>query len=431
MKLTRRDLLAAGATSAALHSIQSPSRLAAASLPEDRILVVIQLKGGNDWLNTLVPATSSVYQAARSSIRIQPTQGLPVGTSAHNGALFLHPAMTGMKRLWDAGKLALVSGVGYPGQSLSHFQSEDVWYSASPARSLSGGWLGRYFRSFYTGGYDLPAVLAQSEANGSFASFSTPSLNDPQLLNIRLDPASAAVDGRLEQTLIVNNVYALRPTANPSLAHARSVLEGVVASAARFTITGANYVARATYPAATNPLVMPLKLIARYITGGSTTIGSGLDTRCYYFTTPTGNVMANGFDSHASQGGATGQHANLLREVSDAVEAFIQDLAAWGHGQRVVVMLWTEFSRRIGENGSGGTDHGDAGGVILAGDPIVGGHYGVYPDLSRVTPPYNQQVMTPTTDFRDVYSTILQRWWATNPTNVIPGWTPTMLDFLP
>jgi uncharacterized protein (DUF1501 family) len=425
MKTTRRDLLlGSAAAGAALPLLRSPQLLAKSPVAEDRILVVLQLQGGNDWLNTVIPAGNARYQAARPTLQVAPQVGLPCGTSV-NGNLYFHPAMTAFKRLWDAGKLAVVSGVGYPNHNYSHFRSEDVWYTADPlATSVSSGWLGRYFRDVYAGGFTIPALLAQTGGNNSFVGFGVPSITNPSLFAFGTDPYSSGIDGQLERTLVLNHARALRPAAHPSLLHGATGIDRAINNSALLQQTGTAYVPRATYPdPATNPLTTPFRLIARYITGGSTTPGSGLDTRCYYLST-------GGFDSHAAQGGATGNHATLLERFTSAIEAFLADLVAWGHGHRVVVMVWSEFTRRFGENGSGGTDHGNSGGVFVCGDSVVGGHYGSYPDINAMTPPYTSRNLDPTTDLRDVYSTLLSRWWGADPRQVIARWTPSALGFL-
>ena len=434
MRPTRRDFLLGGVgAGATLPLLRSPLTLAAALPVENRVLVVLQLKGGNDWLNTVVPATHPVYQAARPQIRISAAQGLPCGSSASNGPLYFHPALAGIKRLWDAGKVALVHGVGYPNQSFSHFRSEDVWYTADPtATGVVDGWLGRYFRDVYQGGYSIPSLLAQSTGSPALAGYGTPSITNPTLFAFQTDPATSLIDGRLEQNLLLANTRALRPTAHPNLSYVANVIDAAVNNSTLLQTVGTGYTPRATYPAAaTNSLVTPLQLIARYITGGSSTPGAGLDTRCYYLSTPTIGDLPTNFDTHSGQGGATGNQATLLDRVSGALEAFYNDLQQWGHSQRVVILVWTEFTRRVGQNGSMGTDHGDAGGVVLIGDGIVGGNYGAYPDLTPILPPYDQRNLAPTTDFRDVYATLLQKWWGANPQLVIPGWNPTLMGFLP
>jgi uncharacterized protein (DUF1501 family) len=198
-------------------------------------------------------------------------------------------------------------------------------------------------------------------------------------------------------------------------------LDKAVGSGRLIRRAGLTYQPRATYPI-NNVLNEPFQLIARYITGGSTQAGQGLDSQCYY-------LDYGGFDTHANQANS---HFTLLRTFSDAIEAFLNDLAAWGHDHRVVVMVWTEFARRFGENGSRGTDHGKAGTMFLAGKPVIGGFHGKFPDINSLLPPYDQQHTEPTTDFRDVFSTVLNRWWQVDPTKVIPNHVPDYrnLNFL-
>jgi uncharacterized protein (DUF1501 family) len=310
-----------------------------------------------------------------------------------------------------------------------------VWYSADPtATGVATGWLGRYFKDVYQGGFSIPALLAQSAGNPSFTGFGVPSITNPALFAFGTDPTNANVDGATEKAMILKNVRVVRPTAHPALSYVANTMDRAITSSALLQQVGTGYTPRATYPAAAgNSMVEPLQLVARYVTGGSSTPGNGLDTRCYYLSTPiTGDVPIN-FDTHAQQGGVTGSHATLLGRVTSAVEAFLNDLAAWGHGQRVIVVLWTEFTRRVGENGSGGTDHGNAGGVMVCGDPVLGGQYGLYPDLNPITPPFAQRDLLPTIDLRNVYAALLSKWWNATPQAVIPNWTPDYanLGFLP
>ena len=431
MRTTRRDLVLGGAAAGASLPLLGAEGMvtsglgADAAAVEDRVLVVLQLQGGNDWLNTVIPAENARYQAARPTIRVAPVAGLPCGASV-NGNLYFHPSMAAFKRLFDAGKLAVVSGVGYPNHNFSHFRSEDVWYTADPqATSVSSGWLGRYFRDVYAGGFSIPALLAQTGGNNSFVGFGVPSITNPALFAFGTDPYSSSIDGQLERTLVLSNARVARPTAPPGIQAIATGIDRAINSSTLLQQVGTAYAPRVAYPdPAANPLTTPFQLIARYITGGATTPGSGLDTRCYYLGT-------GGFDLHASQGGTSGAHATLLDRFTSVIEAFLADLSAWGHGHRVVVMVWTEFTRRVGENGSGGTDHGNAGGVFVCGEPVNGGHYGSYPDINAMTPPYTSRNLDPTTDFRDVYATLLQRWWGADPRLVIANWTPAYLGFLP
>ena len=354
MPYTRRDFLRfslAGSSLVALNATipnflgrtlaQTPS--AQATGARDTILVVVQLTGGNDGLNTVIPFDDPDYARLRPTLRQRNTLRV-------NDRIGLHPSMTGFHALLQDNALCVVQGVGYPNPSQSHFRSMDIWHAASTAETLNEGWIGKALRhvpaagSFHLANANEVAPLALAGAPTRVPSIAT--LDDFQL---RLQ-ASSGSDRQRQRSLLES---AARPAANtPSLLDfvQRTAVQ-TYASSQRLADIGRNYEPRVPYP--TTALANHLKLAAQLI-------DAGLGARLFY-------VTHDGFDTHAGQGPV---HANLLRDLSDAVTAFYRDLAARGQGERVLIMTFSEFGRRGPENGSQGTDHGSAAPMLLVGGRV-------------------------------------------------------------
>ena len=362
----------------------------------DHVLVLIQLNGGNDGLNTVIPLDQySQLAVARPNILIPDTAVLPLSGSTVTG---LHPAMTGMQQIYNNGRLNIIQGVGYPSQNYSHFRSTDIWLTASDANQvLSTGWLGRYLNYEYPNfptGYPnttMPDPLAIQIGSTVSLAMQGPAtsmgmaISDPtsfyNLINGIQDPAPNTPAGK-ELTYI-------RQVAQQSTAYA-----GVIQAAA------ANITQQSpSYPAAgTNSLADQLQIVARLIAGG-------LKTKIYM-------VNLSGFDNHSSQvdptDTTTGTHADLLSKLSVAVSAFMDDLAYLGIEDRVVGMTFSEFGRRIMSNASDGTDHGAAAPMFVFGKAVQSGIVGTNPVIpANVTVNDNVAMQY---DFRSVYASILQDW---------------------
>jgi uncharacterized protein (DUF1501 family) len=412
MTSTRRDFLIGGLSAGAalpLGAKLAPQWLqAAGSGAQQKKLVILQINGGWDLFNQIVPVNMPVYYAAR------PTNGIGIPDSAtttleiaasipQKWAIF----MRGFKDLYDRGDLAVINGFGYPNPNLSHFESELKYYQADPAASiLTEGWLSRYLRLGYTGGFQVPAMDFQGRLVGAFVGSRVPVFTSPTAFGYQYDTnAISSGDNATEHATLKQNAMVLRQTPSPNLRYLAEGTAGAVNDSALVQTSGANYTPRVTYPATT--LARDLQLAARYITGG-------LATHVFYLST-------GGFDNHANiavAGAAhTGTFANLMTNVTNCVKAFLDDMAAYSRSQDVVVMLFSEFSRRFGQNGSIGTDHGHGSVCYLAGDPVVGGWYGTYPDLNLATQPYANYYprFDPATsiDFRRVYATVIEKWFGT------------------
>jgi uncharacterized protein (DUF1501 family) len=351
---------------------------ARAAKPErdGRILVVIQLDGGNDGINTVVPFADEGYAKHRKSLRL-PTAGL----IKVNEQVGLHPSLSGAGKLLESSRLAVVQGVGYPNPNRSHFESMAIWHTArfDPEERNGLGWLGRAL--------DDQARRTDGSPNGVFVG----GAQLPTALRGRRCIASALT--RPEDFVLAPEVKA-KPGSD---AAAKEDLAAFVRRASLDAYTTADRMAEVlrgkdeggSYPA--TQLAGELRLMARLIK-------AGVGTRVYY-------ARQSGYDTHSAQ---LGTHAALLGDLAGAMLAFLDDLAAAKLADRVVVLTFSEFGRTVKENGSAGTDHGTAGPVLLAGTPVQAGLIGSTPSLLELDGKHGDLKMG--LDFRRVYATVLEDW---------------------
>lgn len=356
---------------------------------DSRILVVLQLAGGNDGLNTVIPFTDDAYRNAR------PNLGIPTSSILNlNDDLGLHPSLSGMQKLFHEGDLGIIQGVGYPNPNRSHFRSTEIWATASDAnRNESDGWLGRYFDSHCDGSDPAPAISLTHEMPQSFAS-KLPrviSFADPRTFRADSSEELSAMDVE-ESTMTGGSIGDLTgavPVQDSGTAEEflrRTSLDAQVSSSAIQDVIKKGR-SSGDYPG--SRLGRGLQTISQLIAGGMT-------TRVYY-------LSHGGFDTHASQ---SGSHARLLQELDEAVTAFVDDLKVQGNYERVSLMTFSEFGRRVSENASGGTDHGAAAPLFMIGGGVQGGLHGAHPSLTDL---HNGDVIHHT-DFRSVYATVLENW---------------------
>ncbi|MCU0426643.1 MAG: DUF1501 domain-containing protein [Candidatus Kapabacteria bacterium] len=368
---------------------------------EDRYLVLIQLAGGNDGINTVVPLDQmSDYNRLRSNVALPENRLLKL-----NDKTALHPSMVGMKSLYDSGRLAVMQGVAYPGSNFSHFRSTDIWMSSADFNeTLDTGWMGRYLDTQfpnYPVGYPstaMPDPLAiQISATPSLTLKGT---NAPMGINIQ-DPV--AFQGLVTRARPAQNSFTEAPdnAAGQQIAYIRQVQAQSDVYAG--TITKAYNSSRnlSTYtPANVNPLADQLAIVARLIAGG-------LKTRVYL-------VTLGGFDTHAQQVVATdrtlGSHATLLARLSEGITSFQEDLRLNKIDHKVIGMTFSEFGRRVQSNVSSGTDHGTSAPVFLFGSSVRGGVLGTNPSLTNL----DNGNLRMQYDFRQIYATILKQWFGTN-----------------
>ena len=385
---SERDLLRAGAfglgVSAALPSFlnrvaeQETKKILEGKEEKhpNRILVVLELTGGNDGLNTIVPYADDAYYRVRPTIGIKPNDTIKL-----NDHFGLHPAMSGFEALFKDGQLAIVHGCGYPDPNLSHFTAMEWWHTAVPHGNELYGWLGRFAdenKQTPVENYIVNIGPRQSRAVAS-AKQSPIVFSDPKKLG------RAGTDAQQRVFELYGHPY---ETANRSLDFVNTVSRTATAGAALVRNACAEYRTMVDYGADSN-LTLDLKKVIGLIK-------AGLMTRIYYVSLP-------GFDTHASQ--APTQNL-LLIYLADALRGLMEDLERIGRANDVSIMVFTEFGRRVGENMSGGTDHGTATPMYIVGKQLKGGFYGEPPSLTDL----DNGNLKMTTDFRSVYGTMLKEW---------------------
>jgi uncharacterized protein (DUF1501 family) len=373
---------------------------------DGRILVVLQMAGGNDGLNTVIPYANDHYRGARPQLGIATKEVHPL-----TDGVGLHPSLTGLKALFDAGQLSVVQGVGYPNPNRSHFRSTEIWQTASDADEVERqGWIGRYFDNTCPGcdptigvavGRETPQAFVAERPTGvtlenpdayRFVSAERPGAEEAGLMETSFRRMNESVP---EDAVSGNSIASLSgPIAHGGSALdflQRTAMDAQVSSDAILDISR-RVKNQADYPG--SRLANSLKLVARLI-------GGGLPTRIYY-------VSQGGYDTHTNQAGT---HQRLLGELGGAVQAFCADLKAQGHMERVLVMTFSEFGRRVQQNASGGTDHGAAAPLFLVGPAVKAGLAGRYPSLAPED--LFRGDLQHTVDFRSVYATVLERWLET------------------
>lgn len=380
---------------------------------DSTILVVLQLAGGNDGLNTVVPVTNDHYHKAR------PALGLKSNLHKLNDDFALHPSLGGFKELYDAGQLSIVHGVGYPNPNRSHFRSTEIWHTASDANRVEKyGWLGRYFDNACKGS---DPTIGLSVGRQTPQAFTGPrplgiSLQNPDTYKLAgndapdMDETAGSMDfmsrlngaeglgGDANSGVTIDSVSGpVKTQLSPLDYLERTALDAQISSEKILQVSrqAKNQV---SYPS--SQIANSFKLVARLIAGG-------LPTRVYY-------LSQGGYDTHTNQAGA---HERLLREFSGAVKAFTDDIKAQGNANRVLLMTFSEFGRRVAQNANGGTDHGAAAPLFLVGPKLKAGLLGQFPSLARKDlhngdPKY-------TVDFRSIYAGILQSWLNMNPVPVL------------
>lgn len=390
---------------------------------DGRILVIVQLAGGNDGLNTVIPYADDAYYRRRPRIGIAAEETLKI-----NDYLGLHPELVGLRGLYDEGNLAILNGVGYPNPNRSHFRSMEIWQTAVDSDKFSTtGWLGRYFDSHCEGADPLVGVSIGEQMPQAFSAktptgvtFSRPEqyrwvqtdnatqtesafrdLNRPNEMEMteEIDVSEASggsilsVDGKINSQL--GTMDFLKRTALDAQLSSDRVLE-----IARKVKTATKYPG--------SRIGNSLGLVGKMIAGK-------LPTRVYY-------VSQGGYDTHAGQ---LGSHGRLMRELNAALMAFQQDMKEQGNFERVMVVTFSEFGRRVAENGNAGTDHGAAAPMFIMGGNVKPGILGKYPSLTDL----HQGDLKYQMDFRSVYATLLDRWLGVSSDQVL-GRNFLGLDFV-
>jgi len=374
---------AGAATVAANLSMDDVARAASVTpLPVGTpILVIVTLYGGNDGLNTVVPYLDPAYLSNRPDMSLDASQVLPLSDS-----LALNGTMTGFKSLWTANKLAIVLGTSYPNPNLSHFSSMAIWQTGSPVEEISSGWIGRYLDAyprdpFRAIGIDstLPALFAGNDRVGSMVPVS--GLQVPYG-SLATQMELLADTSRQDNALVADAAGSIG-----DLFALSSVLAPILKTAP---------------PTSVLPLAQQLDVVANMITGN-------VPTRVY-------SVSLSGFDTHADE---LSQQNVLVGQLSDAIAAFLTQIGTSPRADDVVVMVYSEFGRRVQANGGEGTDHGTSAPVFVAGNRVAGGFYGEQPSLTNLV----QGDLAVVVDFRDVYASMLEDVLGTDAGKILNNWS--------
>jgi uncharacterized protein (DUF1501 family) len=409
MTATRREFLRNGVAAFTV-SFAAPaflSDIARAQNARSRNLVVLYLSGGNDSLSTVIPYQDAFYYSRRPNISVPAANVLQVGTDASGKALGLHPRLTALRDIFNDGRLAIIQRTGYDNSSRSHFQGLDIWGTASPSTPTGMGWLGRYLEtvqppnvlSGWSATRELPrALMSREVAVPTIPDARTYSFNSP-------NSGAEAVNERTAAIAIASHV----PVNRPALAFVNAAASGAL-STLDVVASVANYAGTATYP--NNGLAQALRTVA-----GSIVRGTG--TRVYW-------VQTGGYDTHSAQGAqGVGAYATLMATLGDSVGAFYNDLRNQGLLNDTLILEFSEFGRRISENGSAGTDHGAAAVMMAIGGGVRGGLYGTAASLDPAggnpTLENNGGDVRFETDFRSVYAKVLDNWLGADSVGILGG----------
>ncbi len=399
-------------TFAALQSQAADSATQIATGKDSTILVVLQMAGGNDGINTVVPYSSDYYHKARPRIGLPSDKILKLSDDVG-----FHPAMTGFKSLYDSGNLSVVQGVGYPNPNRSHFRSTEIWQTASDSEAFEKyGWLGRYFDNACGGADPAVGVAVEQQLPQSFFSKTSkgvcmttpdsyrfmsgnhPHAGQPDMVETSYEKLndiemSSSGDANANSGDSIGMLAGAKPMTGGRAIDfiERTALDAQISSDEIRGIA-ARTQNQSQYPA--SQLGNSLKLVSKLI-------GGGLPTRIYY-------VSQGGYDTHTNQ---IATQQRLLGDLGNSMKAFVDDMKAQGNMQRVLVMTFSEFGRRVSDNANGGTDHGAAAPMFIVGNQVKAGLLGAYPslapqDLYQGDVKYN-------VDFRSVYASVLDDWLKT------------------
>jgi len=371
---------------------------------DGKVLVVIQLSGGNDGLNTVIPFSHDAYYRARPSLAVAKENVLRVTDD-----IGLHPNLAPLKELYDAGKLAVIQGVGYPNPDRSHFRSMEIWQSGITDGFETTGWIGRMFDHTCNNTHlnpDSRSAVGSGETRGLLGSptlgvsideILNPALNCNCSVGVALrDPEQFYRMTRVSARAEKSKEGGTPSTVASQIDFLRRTAMNAEVSADRIRRSVRSVQTKTDYPK--EPFAQGMKLIAAMIAGG-------MDTRVYY-------ISLGGFDTHANQQGA---HERLLKTLAEGIGAFQKDLEALGQAERVLGFTFSEFGRRVAENGSRGTDHGQAAPMFVFGKTVKPGVIGPHPSLEDL----NGGDLKFKTDFRQVYATALEKWMEVDSSKIL------------
>jgi uncharacterized protein (DUF1501 family) len=360
------------------------------------VLVVLQMTGGNDFMNTLVPYTSGLYYDCRQTVRITEDRVLEL-----NDQLGFHPAAAPLKDMFDAGDVAIVQGIGYENSNRSHFRAMDIMHTAEPNAISTEGWLAKAIKQLDPEGKDV--LTGVSFGRGLPRAMAAPGVRVTSVGDLDTYGLMTSVDikeDRAEAMDIFKRFYTPAIGSGATMSYLQQTGDDVLTGIDQLQTVPGSY--KSTVEYADNPIAKSLRDVAR-------THIAGLGTRIFY-------VQHGGYDHHAVEMPA---HEKLLGELSGALRDFMDDLREHDSAEEVVVYAFTEFGRRVQDNGSG-TDRGSGGGAFIIGDRVEGGLYSEYPSLDPKTFA-NGEDLEHTFDFRGVYATLLEQWMSIDSIDIVRG----------
>ena len=363
---------------------------------KEPVLVVVQLSGGNDFMNTLVPFTEGVYYDNRPLVGIPEDKVLPI-----TDTLGFHPSLGPLKELFEGGDVALVQGIGYENSSRSHFRAMDIWHTCEPNKIATEGWLAKVVRELDPEGANpLTAVSFGRGLPRALAAPGVTATSVDNLDNYGMMNTIEAAEQRREDLDIFRRMYTPAIGSGMVMDYLSQTGQGVLTGAEILKEAPRRYSSTVQY--ADNPIAKGLRDVARVHT-------ANLGTRIFY-------TQHGGYDHHAQE---VPNHARLLDELSGALKSFMADLREHEAADNVAILVFTEFGRRIKDNGSG-TDHGSGGGAMIIGERVNGGLYAEYPPLAP-SEWLNGEDLRHTIDFRGVYGTLLEQWMGIDPVPIVGG----------
>ena len=407
MSFTRRQFVKGGisAFTVGFAAPQFLTELAFAQAAPARNLVVLYLGGGNDALSTLVPYRDAAYYSRRPTLAVPAGTVLQIGTDSSGVELGLHPRLTDIKSMFDQGRLAIIQRTGYQNSSRSHFQGFDIYGTANPTNSQGTGWLGRYLDTLPS---PVDALVAWNTVRETPRPLVARTVGVPAITNpatYSFSSPNSGNDAVLERTAAIKITSHL-PVDRPHLAFVNSTAQAALGTLDRVALVAA-YQPTLAYP--NNGLALALRAVAG-------AMNRRIGTKVFW-------VQIGGFDTHSGQGSNAGAYVNLMAAFNDSLRAFYIDLSNQGLLDSTLIMVFSEFGRRISENGSLGTDHGAAGLMMAIGGRVRGGLYGTAADLRQ--DPGNPMLESNAgdvkfeTDFRSVYATVIDRWLGANSAEIL------------
>jgi uncharacterized protein (DUF1501 family) len=409
MRFTRREFVKGGVT-AFTFGFAAPqflSEVALAQSQSSRNLVILYLSGGNDALSTLVPYRDQAYYSRRPTLAVPAGSVLQIGRDSAGNELGLHPRLTSCKSIFEQGRVALIQRTGYLNSSRSHFQGLDIWGTANPEASQGPGWIGRYLDTLPSPIDPLVAWNTTRETPRAMVArtVGVPAITNPA--TYAFSSPNSGNEASYERAAAVK-ISSHLPVDRPHLAFVNSTAQAAMGTLDQVAKV-ATYAPTVTYP--NNGLAQALRAVAG-------ALNKQIGTKVFW-------VQIGGFDTHSAQGANGGAYVTLMAAVDDSLAAFYQDLSNQGLLGSTLIVVFSEFGRRINENGSAGTDHG-AGGLMMAiGGTVRGGLYGTCANLandpSNPTLENNGNDVKYETDFRSVYSVVIDKWLGGNSVNILQG----------